>query len=106
MFHFLSRWFKKMPEPIIARVPIAGLQYYRATELSTLMHRGDELTLVHEAENPHDSHAVMVLWHRNKIGYVPSDHAAQLSAMLSNHQQIFGKIVEIAPRKVTAAGYG
>lgn len=97
MFKCLSRLLKKKSPPIIARVPIAGLKYYRAVELATLMHRGDTLSLEHEANNPYDPDAIMIFWNRNKIGYIPSEHAKALHELLAQHQQLHGKIVEIDP---------
>lgn len=99
MMGILSRLFSKKTPAIVRHLPIAGLQYYRAAELSELMHQGDELNLEHEAENPHDPNAVMVLWHQNKIGYIPSDYAGELSALIAEHPHICAKIVEITPEK-------
>lgn len=98
MFKFVKRLFGKEPRSIVAHVPIAGMRYYRAAELSELMHTGDELTLEHEAENPHDPNAVMILWHRNKIGYVPGTHARLISGMIDEHRHVCGKIVAIDPK--------
>lgn len=97
MFNWLSRYLRKPKPPLITRVPIAGLKYYRAVELSTLMHRGDELSLEHEANNPHDPDAVMIFWQGNKIGYIPSQYAKHLHELLEQHQNISGNIVEIDP---------
>ena len=97
MLKRFSRLFAKKGAPIIARLPIAGLKYYRAAELATLMQRGDMLSLEHEANNPHDPNAVMIFWNRNKIGYVPSEPAKLLHELLAKHQKLSGKIVEIDP---------
>ncbi len=98
MLNLVRRLFRKKTRPLVAHVPIAGMRYYRAAELSELMHKGDELTLEHEADNPHDPNAVMILWHRNKIGYVPGTHAKQISGMIDEHCQVCGKIVAIDPQ--------
>lgn len=88
---------KPKNQPLLARVPIAGLQYYRAAELQELMQQGDELTLAHEADNPHDPNAVIIFWNRNKIGYIPSEHAKDISTMLDRCQNLYAKIEEIDP---------
>ncbi|SUO97204.1 HIRAN domain-containing protein [Suttonella ornithocola] len=96
MFKKLKQWLTSFsPKPIIAHVPIAGLQYYRAAELSTLMHQGDELSFEHKPNNPHDPDAIMVFWLRNKIGYIPSSHAKCLKNLLQEHQSLYGKIIEL-----------
>lgn len=97
MLKFMKRLFDHQNRSIVAHVPIAGIRYYRAAELSELMHKGDELSLEHEISNPHDPNAVMIFWHRNKIGYVPSAHARQISEMIDEHREVCGKIVAIDP---------
>lgn len=97
MLKFLSQLLSKKSTPIIAHVPIAGLKYYRAVELATLMHQGDTLSFEHEPNNPHDPNAIMIFWNRNKIGYIPSEHAKVLHQLLEQHQKLSGKIVEIDP---------
>lgn len=98
MFNRIKSLFKRQSaQPIFAHVPIAGLRYYRAEDLSTLMQRGDELTLRFEPDNPHDANAIMILWHQNKIGYVPSDYSKELHALLTQYRSICGKIVAIDP---------
>ena len=76
MWKKLKKWFRRAPQPVVAQVPVAGLAYYRAEDLATLMHRGDLLDLRHEPDNEHDAHAIMIFWHNNKIGYVPGADAA------------------------------
>ena len=39
----------------------------------------------------------MIFWNRNKLGYVPSEHAKLLHELLAKHQKLSGKIVEIDP---------
>lgn len=83
---------------ITAKIPIAGLRYYRAQELASLMHKGDELSLIHEADNPHDENAVAVMWNRNLIGYLPRQYCAQIVELLKT-QKIFAKITAIEPHE-------
>lgn len=94
---FLSKIFGKKNSPIIAHVPIAGLKYYRAAELSELMKSGDELSFAHEPDNEHDPDAIIIFWNRNKIGYIPSSHAKLMHSLLDKYQHLCGKIVEIDP---------
>lgn len=97
MLCLIKKLFQRQPEPIIAHVPIAGLRYYRAEALSNLMQRGDELDLRLEPNNPHDPNAIMIFWHQNKIGYVPSASAEQLQTLLKQYRNIAGKIIAIDP---------
>jgi hypothetical protein len=56
---------------LVQSSPLAGFQYYQGKELWDEMKVGDTLTLVREADNPHDAHAVRVEWHGHQLGYVP-----------------------------------
>ena len=97
MWKKLKKWFRRAPQPVVAQVPVAGLAYYRAEDLATLMHRGDLLDLRQEPDNEHDAHAIMIFWHNNKIGYVPSEYARELNNLLGDCDRLCGKIVTIDP---------
>ncbi|MDO4777772.1 MAG: HIRAN domain-containing protein [Cardiobacteriaceae bacterium] len=85
-------------KPVIAHLPIRGLKHYRAADLSDIMQRGDPLTLQREPDNPHDRNAVMVLWHQNKIGYIPASKAELVQHLISRYGgRIHGEITEIEP---------
>lgn len=94
MWKKLKKLLRHTP-PVAAQVPVAGLAYYRAEELATLMQRGDLLELRHEPDNPHDANAVMIFWHQNIIGYVPSEYTSELQSLLNRHRRLCGKIVKI-----------
>ncbi|MDO4643003.1 MAG: HIRAN domain-containing protein [Cardiobacteriaceae bacterium] len=98
ILNILKKWFRRMPRPVVAQVPVAGLAYYRAEDLAALMHRGDFLDLRHEPDNPHDANAIMILWHNNKIGYVPGNYARDLQGLFVRDDSVCGKIVDIDPQ--------
>jgi hypothetical protein len=56
---------------LVQSSPLAGFQYYQGKALWDEMKVGDALTLVREANNPHDSNAVRVEWRGHALGYVP-----------------------------------
>ena len=97
MWNLLKKTFRRTPQPVVAQVPVAGLAYYRAEDIASLMHGGDLLDLRHKPDNPHDANAVMIFWHNKKIGYVPSEYARELQSLLDRHDSLCGKIVEIDP---------
>ena len=95
--HLLHRLLRK---PIIAHLPVRGLRHYRAAELADIMQRGDPLTLQSEPDNPHDKNAVMVLWHQNKIGYIPASKAEMVQRLIKRHGgKIHGEITHIEPEE-------
>lgn len=56
---------------VIQRCPLAGFTYHQAPQLWTDLREGDELILMLERENAHDSQAVRVTWRDQTIGYLP-----------------------------------
>ncbi len=56
----------------IAEFSIAGLQHYRGDDLAEMISVGDNLNLQLEPHNAYDPNAIIVMWHHNKIGYVPA----------------------------------
>lgn len=50
---------------------IAGFQYHAGEILWPNLATGDELTLVREPDNRHDTHAVAIHWRGQRIGYIP-----------------------------------
>ncbi|WP_220635982.1 HIRAN domain-containing protein [Georgfuchsia toluolica] len=56
---------------LVQSSPLAGFSHYDAAANFEAMKVGDVLTLVREADNPHDVNAVRVEWHGVKLGYLP-----------------------------------
>ncbi|PIE42429.1 MAG: restriction endonuclease [Gammaproteobacteria bacterium] len=81
----------------IADVSIAGLQHYRGNDLAELIKEDDTLELIQQPDNPHDSHAIMVMWHHNKIGYVPRALAREISRQMAAGTKITATIIELKP---------
>lgn len=70
------------PRLIIQRAPLAGFTYHAGPAVWSQLHEGDALTLVREANNPHDSLAVRVDWRDQKLGYLPrTDNGAVARAL-------------------------
>jgi hypothetical protein len=55
------------------------------------LHKGKELILQRETENPHDDYAVAVYDNDTKIGYVPSDFNILISRIIDKEIQIKAK---------------
>ncbi|UJF24799.1 HIRAN domain-containing protein [Suttonella sp. R2A3] len=98
MLNTLLNWIRPHPKAVIERVPIAGLQYYRAHDIAQFMERGDALDLVVEPNNAHDPRAIMVYWQNNKIGYIPSEDANAVHTLFKRHKKLSAKITEIDPK--------
>jgi hypothetical protein len=80
---------------LIQTSPLAGFQYHAGPALFSLMSVGDRLTLVREADNPHDSKAVRVEWRGAMIGYAPRAENADLARMLDHGVVAEGRIVHL-----------
>lgn len=100
MFSFLNR-FRKKTIPAegqwLADVNIAGLQHYRGNDLAELIKVGDELQLQQQPDNAYDKNAVVVLWHNNKIGYIPAVLASDISRQMAAGIHISASIINIKP---------
>lgn len=102
MWYKMKDLWQRRPQAIVKRLPVAGLQYYRAGELAQWIRCGDTLDLVPEADNPHDPNAIMVMWHHNKIGYVPVEQAQRLRNLLNKRLHFKGRVVSISPENGTS----
>ena len=56
---------------LVQSSPLAGFAHYEAAANFDAIKVGDALTLIREADNPHDAYAVRVEWHGIKLGYLP-----------------------------------
>lgn len=97
-------WFKRLfnnknslDNQRIAEVAIAGLQHYRGNDLAELIKIGDTLSLQPEPQNAYDENAIMVLWHHNKIGYIPAALARDIRRQIQSGIEVGATIIEIQP---------
>ncbi len=100
MLTWLKRLFenKNLPDnQWIADVAIAGLQHYRGNDLAELIKVGDPLNLQPEPHNAYDENAIMVLWHHNKIGYIPAALARDIHRQMQAGAEIKASIIDIKP---------
>jgi len=73
----LSIWLLAQPafaesiKILVQSSPLAGSQYYSASQLWTEIRIDDRLSLVREPDNRYDRNAVRVEWNGQKLGYVP-----------------------------------
>ncbi len=100
MIAWLKRLFTSRPEAEnqwLAEVAIAGLQHYRGNDLAELIKVGDVVELKAEPGNAYDDNAIMVMWHHNKMGYIPAALARDIARQMQNGVNIAATIVEIKP---------
>ena len=77
---------------LIQSSPLAGSQYYALGPHWTEIRVGDPLTLVREADNRFDRHAIRVEWRGHKLGYVPRSENRALAAALEQGDHIVVRI--------------
>ncbi len=68
---------------------LAGFAYYDGLEVIDELKLGQEVQLLCEPDNPHDSQAVVVLYKGKKLGYVPTEKNIVLSKLLYFGHDIF-----------------
>lgn len=83
---------------VVRSSPLAGFQFHAGEALFAQMQVGDRLTLVREADNPHDRNAVRVDWRQVKLGYVPRRDNPQVARQID-----LGAALEARISKLRAA---
>ncbi len=78
---------------------LAGFKYYEGRKLWPQLKRGDDLTLVREADNPHDGNAIAVEWQGHKLGHVPRADNAALARFMDHGQRLEARITALPKEK-------
>ncbi len=60
---------------------IAGVQFWNAALVINQMRVGDELEIVPETDNPHDSSAIALRYKGEKLGFVPQQMNEEISLL-------------------------
>lgn len=76
--------------------PLAGFQYHAGKTVWPQMRVGDALTLIREADNPHDAKAVRVEWQGHMIGYVPRRENDDVARLLDRGQPLAARITRLS----------
>lgn len=84
---------------LVQSSPLAGFQYYAGETLWQAMREGDRLTLVREADNPHDANAVRIEWRGQKLGYLPRAENRAVAAALDNGEAVEARIARLRPHR-------
>ncbi len=77
----------------IVRIHVAGLAHHGGAGVSARLLPGGTLSLVREADNPHDPLAVRIAGAGTTLGYVPRADNASLAARLDGGQALSARIV-------------
>ena len=73
---------------LIQESPVAGFQFHGGEAAWSSMSVGAPLKLVREPNNSHDSNAVAVYFHEEKLGYVPRGENGVVSQMLDRGEKL------------------
>jgi DNA helicase-4 len=80
---------------------IAGLHYAIGDILpSSILAVGNDLDLVREPDNRHDSFAVKIVMDGRKIGYVPSAHSRTVSRLIDNGHRMVAVVSKVGASDV------
>lgn len=80
---------------LIQSSPLAGSQYYQASQVWLAMQVGDRLELIREPDNRHDPNAIRVEWQGHKIGYVPRAENRSVAAALDQGDKLIARIARL-----------
>jgi hypothetical protein len=81
---------------LIQESPLAGFPFYAGEMILPSLSVGDELRLVREAFNVHDSNAVAVYVHDEQLGYVPRVENTTVARMLDQGERLEARISELS----------
>lgn len=84
---------------LIQSSPLAGYQYHAGNELWDQLRPGDMLTLVREADNPHDRNAVRVEWEGRQLGYLPKAENQTVAFELDRGSRVEARIARLREAK-------
>ena len=80
---------------LVQSSPLAGFRYYAGEALWQDMREGDRLTLVREADNPHDANAVRIEWRGQKLGYLPRAENRSVAAAMDGGEAVDARIAKL-----------
>ena len=79
----------------VQTVTLAGVGYHQGGDVWALLHEGDALTLVREADNKHDPLAVRVDWQGHVLGYVPRDQSGPIATSMDRGTRLSARISKL-----------
>lgn len=80
---------------LIQDSPLAGFPFYEGEWILPSLKVGDELRLVREPQNVHDSNAVAVYFRDEQLGYVPRVENTAVAQMLDRGERLEARISEL-----------
>ena len=80
---------------LVQSSPLAGFQYHAGQALWQEMREGDRLSLVREADNPHDANAVRIEWRGQKLGYLPRAENRSVAVALDGGEAVDARIAKL-----------
>jgi hypothetical protein len=80
---------------LVQSSPLAGFRYYAGETLWLDMREGDRLTLMREADNPHDANAVRIEWRGQKLGYLPRAENRAVATAIDNGDAVDARIAKL-----------
>jgi hypothetical protein len=84
---------------LVQSSPLAGFQYHAGAALWDRLQVGDELALIREPDNPHDSRAVRVEWQGTQLGYLPRAENEAVAAAMDRGERVAGRIAALVKHK-------
>lgn len=84
---------------LVQSSPLAGFQYHGGQALWRELRAGDALTLVREADNPHDANAVRVEWRGRMLGYLPRAENRSVAAEMDRGSAVSARIARLSEHR-------
>jgi hypothetical protein len=90
----------------IQHTTLSGFRHHEAPLLWAALRPRSLLTLEHEADNPHDPHAVILRWRGRKLGYLPRGENLVVATLLDRQRCLSARIERLSPNAACNARIG
>jgi hypothetical protein len=82
---------------VIQRSALAGFRHHAALRVWPALRDNDLLSLVREADNPHDADAVAIYWKSRKLGYLPRGENFLVARLLDRERTLSARVRRLLP---------
>ena len=89
--------FKPQQRYLLNKFSVAGLTFYKGTELINIMKSGETLTMNPKPTNPHDKYAVELYYKEQMIGHIPRTDNKLIFRLIDQGKELVCTIREIDP---------
>ncbi|MEW6512960.1 MAG: HIRAN domain-containing protein [Pseudomonadota bacterium] len=84
---------------LVQSSPLAGFQYHAGATVWSDLKVGDELALIREPDNAHDTRAVRVEWRGIQLGYLPRAENEAVADAMDRGERVTARIAALVQHR-------